>query len=115
MFAYYNRLTLICSIIRNHKSPIIDIIDVQNSEKVFYYFKSQAIKLLTEINNTTQTDLEGKQLELYNSLPDKFTAKDAADICLQLKCSSKYFTTTFRQKYVGKYIIKVDDKNYKKI
>lgn len=115
MFAYYNRLTLICSIIRNHKSPIIDVIDVKNSEKVFYYFKSQAIKLLTEINNTTQTELEGKQLELFNMLPDKFTAKDAADICVQLKCSNKYFLITFRQKYRGKYIVKTDEKYYKKV
>jgi hypothetical protein len=115
MFAYYNRITLICAIIRNHKAPIIDVIDVQNAEKVFYYFKQQAVSLLTEINNTTQTDLEGKQLELYNALPERFSAKDAADVCLQLKCSSKYFLITFRQKYKGKYIVKADDKTYKKI
>lgn len=115
MFAYYSRITLICSIIRNHKAPVIDVIDVENAEKVFYYFKNQAVQLLTEINNSTQTDLEGKQLELFNALPDKFTAKDAADICVQLKCSNKYFLITFRQKYKGKYIIKADDKHYKKV
>lgn len=114
MFAYYSRITLICAIIRNHKTPEIDVIDVQNAEKVFYYFKDQAVNLLTEINNSTQTDLEGKQLELFNALPDQFTAKEAADICLQLKCSNKYFSTTFRQKYKGKYIIKIDN-NYKKV
>lgn len=115
MFAYYSRITLICAIIRNHKAPVIDVIDVENAEKVFYYFKGQAVRLLTEINNSTQTDLEGKQLELFNALPDKFTAKDAADICVQLKCSNKYFLITFRQKYKGKYIIKADDKHYKKV
>lgn len=115
MFAYYSRITLICSIIRNHKAPVIDVIDVENAEKVFYYFKNQSVQLLTEINNSTQTDLEGKQLELFNALPDKFTAKDAADICVQLKCSNKYFLITFRQKYKGKYIIKADDKHYKKV
>lgn len=114
MFAYYSRITLICAIIRNHKTPEIDVIDVKNAEKVFYYFKDQAVNLLTEINNSTQTDLEGKQLELFNALPDQFTAKEAADICLQLKCSNKYFSTTFRQKYKGKYIIKIDN-NYKKV
>ena len=115
MYAYFGRLTLICAIIRNHKKPVIEDIDVRNAKDVYMFFKLQAISMLTEINNTTSTDLDGKQLEVFNALPDKFTAKDAEEISVQLGCSNKYFLTTFKRVYKGKHIIKTSNKTYEKV
>lgn len=106
LFTYFKRFMPILAIIRDQDHPEINSVIVDQAEKLYYYYRDQARKVLSGIINQEQTDLNENESLLLNNLPDRFTASEAELIADSLKFSKSYFYNTYRRKYSKGFLIK---------
>lgn len=108
LFTYFKRFLPIMAIVRDQDYPSIDATIVEQAEKLYYYYRDQARKVLSGIINQEQTDLNENESRLLNNLPDRFTAGEAEVIADALKFSKSYFYNTYRRKYIKGFLAKKD-------
>lgn len=115
MSAYFPRLVQVLAIMYNHKSPEITPQIVHHGWTLYRYLAASTIKIIASLNGEIETGLP-KDLELlYQSLPDEFTRKEAADACTRINLNPRRFDVSIRRKDFSRMIQKVGQGKYRKV
>lgn len=98
MSAYFPRLTQILGILHNHKNPEITVDIVHKGWELYRFYADSTIRIIGSLSSQLETGLPTDLELLYQTLPDEFTRKDAADICKRLNLPARRFDTAIRRK-----------------
>jgi len=115
MSAYFPRLVQILAIMHSPAYPIITFQTVNDGWDLYRYYAESTVKVISSLCGEIETGLP-KDLELlYNSLPEEFTRKEAAEICTRLNLKERRFDVSIRRKDFGALVKKVGQGKYIKI
>lgn len=115
MSAYLPRLIQILSIIYNHTGPTITEEIVHKGYKLYRYYAESTIKIIANLNCEIETGLPGDLELLFQTLPDEFSRKEAAEICTRINLKERRFDISIRRKDFSKLFQKIGQGRYKKI
>lgn len=115
MSAYLPRLIQLIAIINNPLKPLIDKNTIELGWKLYRYHAQSTVNILKSLHMTVETGLSQELDNLYNALPNEFTAKEAIEVCKKINLSDQKFKSSLRQKVFGSMFIKIDHGRYKKV
>jgi Protein of unknown function (DUF3987) len=105
LYSYVGRFLLILAIMDDQNTPAITIEHVRKSELLYRYYRSQAQKLFTIMQDD---DLSENERLLLDSLPDEeFCTEDIVHACEAIDLSEKFFYTAFRRKLRNGFVKRV--------
>lgn len=114
MSAYFPRLCQILSIMKDPTEPVITEEIVHNGWKLYRYYAESTIKIIASLNGEIETGLPTDLELLYQTLPDEFTRKDAADTCTRLNLKERRFDIAMRRKDFSALFQKLGHGSYRK-
>lgn len=118
LFQYVGRFLSILAIIDgvdNEGFPEITERQVESAEKLYWYFRAQAERILCGLSDASKSGMNEKQQLLYNLLPDSFSTAQAIEVCKSLRIEPRFFDDNFRRTYCRGYIKRVGKGCYEKI
>lgn len=114
MSAYLPRLMQVVAIMHNPAEPVITEQIVQYGWDLYTYYSQSTLKIISSLYNEIETGLP-KDLELlYQTLPEEFSRKEAAEICTRLNLTERRFDNSVRSKQFGSLFIKTEHGRYRK-
>lgn len=115
MSAYFPRLVQILSIIYDHIGPVITEDIVHKGWLLYRYYAESTIKIISVLNGEIENGLPVDLELLYQTLPDEFTRKEAADTCIKVNLKERRFDISIRRKDFGKLFQKTGQGKYRKV
>lgn len=115
LFKYVGRFVSILSILDNYHAPVITADHVRNAEKLYRYYRSQAMDLFNKVNIEVQTQLTIHEKNLLDLLPDRFTSSEARQKCEDLGLSDRFFDMCYTRKFKNGFIKKTGRGEYQKL
>lgn len=113
--AYLPRLCQVLAILNRPDMPFINEEIVTKAFRLYRYFQQSSIQSITKIQTQADTGLPQELENLYQFLPDEFTAKDAATICSKLGLNHRRFEISIRHKEFGALFRKLGRGTYQKL
>ena len=115
MQAYIARLALILAIIEDYTGPNITVANVHGAYELYKFYKGNAEKIIGALRKQDIVGLTDTEQDLFDALPDMFTAAEAVQVCQNLRLNEKFFLNSFRRKFDQGYIRKLNRGAYEKI
>ncbi len=114
MSAYLPRLIQVLSIMNNPSQPVITEQTVQDGWDLYQYYSSSTLKIISTLHSEIEGGLP-KDLELlYQSLPEQFTRKEAAETCVRVNLPERRFESAIRGKYFASLFLRPEYGQYRK-
>ena len=113
--AYLPRLCQVLSIMFRPDMPFINEDIVTMAFRLYRYFQQSSIQSITRLQTQADTGLPLELENLYRFLPDEFTAKEAAEICIKLGLNQRRFEISIRHKDFGSLFRKMGRGMYHKL
>lgn len=115
MSAYFPRLVQVLSIIHNHKQPEITESIVHAGWKLYRYYADSTIRIISALHGELETGLPHDLELLYQALPEEFTRKEAAEVCVRLNLNPRRFDVSVRRKDFARLVTKIAQGKYRKV
>ena len=98
MSAYLPRLIQIIAIIHNPVKPVITQDIVHKGWHIYRHYANSTIKIIAGLHGELETGLPTDLELLYQTLPETFTRKEAAEICTRINLQERRFDVSIRRK-----------------
>ena len=95
---YFPRLCMVLSIMYNPTFPAITGDIVHKAYFLYRYYQESSIEAITGMKREADSGLPSELDNLYKLLPDEFTRKEAAEVCIRLGINERRFETAIRKK-----------------
>jgi hypothetical protein len=115
MSAYFPRLCQILAVLHNVSNPIITPEIVKYGYELYKYYAGETVRIISALSGEIETGLPKDLEELYNVLPEKFTHKEAIEICKKLGFAERRFDTAMRKKDFKALFRKIEQGIYIKL
>ena len=115
MVAYFPRFCQIIAIIHSPFAPHIDTDIVHKAYRLYKYYASQTIKIISRLSEEIATGLPAELELLYKTLPDSFTHEQATETCVKLNLKERRFDSAMRRKDFKTLFKKVKQGQYEKL
>lgn len=98
MSAYFPRLVQLLAVLHNFTTPLITPKIVQYGYELYKYFAAETSAVISGLNNEIETGLPNEYDLLFQTLPEKFTAKEAKEVCVRLGYKERKFEMLIKRK-----------------
>jgi len=114
MSAYLPRLIQIVAIMHNPADPVITDEIVQYGWDLYQYYSQSTLRIISSLHSEIEGGLP-KDLELlFQSLPEQFTRKEAAETCVRINLPERRFESAIRGKYFSSLFSRPEYGKYRK-
>ena len=114
MSTYFPRLTQIIAILHDPRQPVITEQHVQYGWELYRYYCESTIRVISALHDELETGLPADLELLHSSLPEEFTRKEAAEICVRLNFKERRFDNAMRSKIFSNMFVKIGHGKYRK-
>lgn len=114
MYGYIFKFCMILAIMDDPKRPVIRLKHVEGAQALTKYYKKTAHYILNTLFNQAETGMPELCQQLYNELPNQFSAAEAMMACSNLSFTESFFHVNFTRGAFSGFIEKVARGTYQK-